>query len=252
MGGTQSTGGTPTTGGTKATGGTPTTGGSKATGGAQSTGGSKATGGSTGTTGLGTWTTGYVATMYGNVNSGDCVGYTSFSDTTNFNSQTCPNVTKATYSSGVANNASYYGATGDLSGLWVGAECQCQGGGTGNCTTAPSCPSESQSGGNCGICVAVKCDPSGTFSTGGTTNDNRCNTTTYVVVQIIDACPHNHPTNVASSIGWCTSRQANHIDLSCSGLGGISNLGTAIGQAGWLNVDVQQVNCSLGLGPHSL
>ena len=163
---------------------------------------------------------------------------------------------KATFQSGVANNASYYGATGDLSSLWVGGECVCQNppGGTGDCPSGnyPSCPSESQSGGNCGICVAVKCDPSGTFTYGGTTNDNHCNTSTYAVVQIIDACPHNHPTNVASTIGWCTSRQANHVDLSCSALGGISNLGTSIGQAGWLNVDVQVVNCSIGLGLHSL
>jgi hypothetical protein len=238
-----------TTGG-KSTGGTPSGGmatGGKATGGTAT--GGKATGGS-GT--IGAWTTGYVATMYGNVNLGDCVGYSSFSDNTNYNSQTCPNVTKASYSSGVANNASYYGATGDLSSLWVGAQCQCPGGGTGDCSQAPSCPSESQSGGNCGMCVAVKCDPSGTFSLSGTTHNADCSTTTYVVVQIIDACPHNHPTNVASSVGWCTSRQANHIDLSCSGLGDISTLGTSVGRDGWLNVAVQKVDCSVGLGKHSL
>ena len=151
------------------------------------------------------------------------------------------------------NNASYYGALGDLSSLWGSApECQCQGGGTGNCTSAPSCPGESQTGGACGICVAVKCDPSGTFSLSGSTHDGDCSSTEYAVVQIIDACPHNHPTNVASSEGWCTSRQAQHIDLSCSALGGISTLGNKIGQDGWLNVDVQQVNCSIGLGLHSL
>ena len=249
------TGGTAATGGSKAaTGGTPATGGSKAaTGGTPATGGSKSTGGSTGTTGLGAWTTGYVATMYGNSSSGDCAGYSSFSDSTNYDSQTCPNVTKASYSSGAANNASYYGALGDLSSLWGSApECQCPGGGTGNCTQAPSCPGEAQSGGACGMCVAVKCDPSGSYSSGGSTHDGDCSTTTYVVVQIIDACPHNHPTNVASANGWCTSKQSQHIDLSCSGLGGISTLGTSVGRDGWLNVDVQQVACSIGLGTHSL
>jgi hypothetical protein len=102
------------------------------------------------------------------------------------------------------------------------------------------------------MCVAVKCDPSGTFMLGGTTHDADCNTAQYAVVEVIDACPHNHPTNVASSEGWCTSRQANHIDLSCSALGGISSLGMNVGRDGWLNVDVQIVPCSLGLGLHSL
>jgi hypothetical protein len=105
---------------------------------------------------------------------------------------------------------------------------------------------------DCGKCVAVKCDPNGTISEGGYNHDMYCGTTEYVVIEVIDACPHNHPTNVASSEGWCTSRQANHIDLSCSALGGISNLGTGVGIQGWLNVDVQVVPCCLGLGPHSL
>ncbi len=242
---------------TSHSGGAPVAGGAPGSGGTVvGTGGTPATGGSTGTTGLGAWTTGYVATMYGNDSSGDCSGYPNFSDTTNFDSQTCPNVTKTTYSAGVANNASYYGATGDLSSLWTingnVPVCQCPGGGTGNCTQAPSCPGEAQSDGDCGICVAVKCDPSGTYTSGGSTHDADCSTTTYVVVQIIDACPHNHPANVASANGWCTSTQPQHIDLSCSGLGGISTLGTNIGRDGWLNVDVQQVACSIGLGTHSL
>ena len=153
--------------------------------------------------------------------------------------------------SGVANDASYYGAPGDLSSIWQGGECMCQAGtgsGTGNCTAPPSCPMEQ----DCGKCVAVKCDPNGTISEGGYTHDQYCSSTEYVVIEVIDACPHNHPTNEASSEGWCTSTQANHIDLSCSALGGISNLGTDIGEQGWLNVDVQVVPCSLGLGLHSL
>jgi hypothetical protein len=177
-------------------------------------------------------------------------------DTTSINSQTCTTgqnkVTIASYSAGVNNNASYYGALGDLSTLWVGAECSCNGNDTCPSNQAPSCTAESSVGGDCGICVAVKCDPSGTFSLGGTTHDSDCSKTEYAVVQIIDACPHDHPTNVASSEGWCTSRQANHIDLSCSALGGISTKGMNIDQDGWLNVDVQKVDCSVGLGLHSL
>jgi len=191
--------------------------------------------------------------MFGNHSAGDCASYSNFTDTTDIADSACVsemegNVTLATYSSGTANDSSYYGAPGDLSSIWSGGECECQGGGTGNCTTAPSCPMEQ----DCGKCVAVKCDPNGTISEGGYNHDMYCGTTEYVVIEVIDACPHNHPTNVASSEGWCTSRQANHFDLSCSALGGISNLGTGVGIQGWLNVDVQVVPCCLGLGPHSL
>ena len=190
--------------------------------------------------------------MFGNDSSGDCAGYPNFSDSTNIQNSACVSSVRgfalAAYSAGVANDASYYGAPGDLSSIWQGPQCMCQGGGTGNCSSPPSCSMEQ----DCGLCVAVKCDPSGTFSLGGATHDSNCSTTQYAIVEVIDACPHNHPTNVASSEGWCTSRQANHIDLSCSALGGISNLGMKIGQDGWLNVDVQIVPCSLGLGLHAL
>jgi hypothetical protein len=252
---TTASGGLPSGG--KASGGTAT--GGTATGGKASGGtatGGKATGGSTtgGSGAIGTWISGYAATMYGNSSSGDCAGYSNFSDSTNISGGVCTwmtgalKVTIASYQSGVANNASYYGAPGDLASIWQGGLCTCPGGGTGDCTSAPSCNDEQL----CAKCVAVKCDPNGSFTYSGTNHGTYCNTTTYVVVQIIDACPHNHPTNVASPIGWCTSRQANHIDLSCSGLAAISNLGTNIGQQGWLDVAVQVVDCSVGLGKHSL
>jgi hypothetical protein len=228
-------------------------GGTNGAGGRNGVGGSTGSGGAGGTPGLGPWTTGYVATMYGNDTSGDCAGYPSFSDMTSIRSATCSRVvTVASFVTGTANNASFYGATGDLSSLWVGAPCACNGSDTCAANQAPSCPAEQLIGGNCGICVAVKCDPAGTFSLGGTTHDQDCNRTQYAVVQIIDACPHDHPTNVASSEGWCTTRQANHVDLSCSALGGISTKGMSIGQDGWLNIDVQRVDCSIGLGLHAL
>ncbi len=255
-GGMTGSGGRNGTGGSGAGGSAAGMGGSNSVGGSNGAGGRNAAGGSTGsggTTGLGPWTTGYVATMYGNDTSGDCAGYPNFGDMTSIRSATCSRVvTVASFAAGTANNASFYGATGDLSSLWVGARCSCNGSDTCPANQAPSCPAEQQSGGNCGICVAVKCDPTGTFSLGGATHDQDCNRTQYAVVQIIDACPHDHPTNVASSEGWCTTRQANHVDLSCSALGGISTKGMNIGQDGWLNVDVQQVDCSVGLGLHLL
>ena len=72
---------------------------------------------------------------------------------------------------------------GDLSSIWSGGECECQGGGAGNCTTAPSCPMEQ----DCGKCVAVKCNPNGTISEGGYNHDMYCGTTEYVVIEVIDA-----------------------------------------------------------------
>ena len=266
-GGADGSGGEPVDGGADGSGGTAAEAGADGSGGKPAEAGSDGSGGKpaeagadgagapdSGTSGLGTWITGYAATMFGNDSMGDCSGYTNFSDTTNIEDSACASngtVAIASYSAGAANDASYYGAPGDLSSIWQGGECTCQAGtgsGTGNCTAPPSCPMEQ----DCGKCVAVRCDPNGTITEGGFTHDQYCSTAEYVVIEVIDACPHNHPTNEASSEGWCTSTQANHIDLSCSALGGISDLGTNIGQQGWLNVDVQIVPCSLGLGLHSL
>ena len=99
----------------------------------------------------------------------------------------------------------------------------------------------------------MKSDPTSTFEDSqGFSHSSSRNSSDFVVAQNIDACPHNHTTNVGSSSGWCTEKQAQHIDLSCSGLGDISNLGTKVGQQGWLPVSVQVVDCGLGLGKHSL
>src|ERR1051325_3168916 len=85
--------------------------------------------------------------------------------------------------------------------------------------------------GSCGLCIAVKSDPTSTFEDSqGFSHSSSRNSSDFVVAQNIDACPHNHTTNVGSSSGWCTEKQAQHIDLSCSGLGDISNLGTKVGQ----------------------
>jgi hypothetical protein len=72
----------------------------------------------------------------------DASGYANFSDTANIAGSACASngtVTIASHSSGVANDASYYAAPGDLSSIWQGGEC----------------PMEQ----DCGKCVAVKCDP---------------------------------------------------------------------------------------------
>jgi hypothetical protein len=253
--GADGAGGTVSEGGEDGSGAKPADGGADGSGRKPAEAGADGAGGpDSGTPGLGPWITGYAATMFGNDSMGDCSGYANFSDTTNIADSACASngtVSIAGYSSTTANDASYYGAPGDLSSIWQGGECTCQAGtgsGTGNCTAPPSCPMEQ----DCGKCVAVKCDPNGTITEGGFNHDQYCSTSEYVVIEVIDACPHNHPTNEASSEGWCTSTQANHIDLSCSALGGISDLGTNIGQQGWLNVDVQIVPCSLGLGLHSL
>jgi hypothetical protein len=112
-----------------------------------------------------------------------------------------------------------------------GATTACNGSTTATCG-GPSCPDE--------------------ISSNGYSHNSACNSAPFVVVQNIDACPHNHTTNVGSSDGWCTERQPQHIDLSCSGLDDISNQATKVGQSGWLGVSVQVVDCGIGLGKHSL
>jgi hypothetical protein len=64
------------------------------------------------------------------------------------------------------------------------------------------------------------------------------------VVQLIDACPHNHPNNPY----WCTDARRNHIDISCSAFREITD-GRDIGKIGSINVYARPVDCSVGLGP---
>jgi hypothetical protein len=238
--GGRSSGGT-ASGGT-ASGGRPTGGtstGGKATGGA-------ATGGTSAGGTLNWDSAAYSATMFGNVNSGDCTQLqgTSFSDGTNISASACVAGTRTVTLN--AENSKWYGAPGDLSTIWQGAQCTCQGGGTGACSTAPSCADEQ----DCGKCFAVKCDPNSTakYSNGDTRSGTQyCNSSQYVVIQIIDACPHNHPSNS----WWCTSSEPNHIDVSCSALVAITGSGYNAGNLGWLGVRVAPVACSVGLGIHA-
>jgi hypothetical protein len=201
----------------------------------------------------GAWTGGFAATMFGNHTSGDCNGLANFSDTTNIAQANCVGdgtVTLATYSSGVANNAAYYGAPGDLSSIWAGGECTCQPpnqASTATCPSAPSCATEQ----DCGKCFEIKCDPNGTstYSNGDTRNGaSYCNASQGVVIQVIDACPHNHPSNT----WWCTSKSPQHIDLSCSALEAIASTPSSVGSWGWLDVQVRPISCSVGLGPVAL
>jgi hypothetical protein len=187
--------------------------------------------------------------MFGNHTMGDCAGLANFSDTTNISGATCTHqgVTIATFMSGVANDASFYGAPGDESSIWMGPTCTCQQGQTENaagmCPTAPSCNMEQ----DCGRCFQIKCDPNGTgtYSNGDTRMGAQyCNPNQSVVIEVIDACPHNHPSNT----WWCTNQRKNHIDLSCSAMEGIIGTSQMAGSLGWVNVQVRPVDCSVGLG----
>jgi hypothetical protein len=193
--------------------------------------------------------------MFGNTTTtnSDCGGVPNFNDMTNISGATCTHqgVSLMPYSAAVANNSSYYGAPGDEASIWMGPLCTCQNGAAenaaGKCPTAPSCNME----GDCGRCFEIKCDPNGTgtYSDGATRVGPRyCNVTQSVVIQVIDACPHNHPSNT----WWCTDQRKNHIDISCSAMRGISGNPAAIGTTGWVNVQVRPVDCSVGLGPHAI
>ena len=236
--------------------------GGRATGGSTATGGTAAGGrgnGGTGTGGVGSggsagasgWLVGYTATMFGNTTAGDCTAVPNFSDATAISGATCTHqgVTIAAYSAGTANNASFYGAPGDLSSIWMGPTCVCPAGSTtsatGVCSRAPSCPMETV----CGRCFEVKCDPmgTGTYSDGATrVGAMYCNPNQSAVIQIIDACPHNHPNNTY----WCTTARPQHIDLSCTAFSNITVSSTArpLSTIGSVNVHVRQVDCSVGLG----
>jgi hypothetical protein len=77
----------------------------------------------------------------------------------------------------------------------------------------------------------------------GFTHDEFCKPNTSVVVQLIDACPHNHPNNSY----WCTTARPNHIDLSCTAFNAIAQ-GRPIGEIGSINVYARAVSCTVGLG----
>jgi hypothetical protein len=254
------------TGGASGSGGLAATGGSGSGGLTMAGAGGTATGGR-GTGGMGTagagaggaaaggvggggpWMAGYTATMFGNVTGGDCNGLANFSDMTQIRSATCTlqGVALAAYSVGTANNSSFYAAAGDLSTIWQGPTCVCPNGSTQNaagvCSRSPSCPMEAI----CGRCFEVKCDPAGTgtYSDGVTrVGAMYCNPNQSTVVQIIDACPHNHPNNP----WWCTTNRQNHIDISCSAMKAIAGNPNNVGAWGWLNVQVRPVPCSVGVG----
>ena len=100
---------------------------------------------------------------------------------------------------------------------------------------------------DCGRCFEVKCDPAGTgtYSDGATrVGAMYCNPNQSAVIEIIDACPHNHPNNP----WWCTTQRQNHIDISCSAMKAIAGNPNNVGSWGWLNVQVRPVDCAVGLG----
>jgi hypothetical protein len=183
------------------------------------------------------WSSEYTATMFGEV---DCarLGFDDPGDS-DLNHSTC--ISSGAVSLNVENRV-YFGATGDLSSLWSGPPCVCQGREQGGvCRTPPACPDQ----GNCGQCVEVTCNFEGkySFQSDGLTHDEFCRPGRSVVVQLIDACPHNHPNNQY----WCTQARPEHIDISCSAFRSIS-VGRDIAQIGSLNVRVRRVDCSVGLG----
>jgi hypothetical protein len=175
--------------------------------------------------------------MFGQVN---CAPF-GFSDATNLNGSTCVG-RGAVQLSGA--NTMYFGAAGDLSTLWNGApQCTCAGNqNQARCGSPPGCAGQT----DCGQCVEIACNGTGThsFMNDGFTHNEFCKPNTSVVVQLIDACPHNHPNNTY----WCTAARPNHIDVSCSAFNAIAT-GRPIGEIGSVNVYARPVNCNVGLGP---
>lgn len=183
------------------------------------------------------WLSEYTATMFGEVNCAP-LGFDDPGDS-DLNRSTCISSGKVKLN---AQNQLYFGATGDLASLWSGPQCACNGREvSGVCRTPPACPEQ----GNCGQCVEVTCNFEGrhSFQNDGVTHDEFCRPGHSVVVQLIDACPHNHPNNPY----WCTAARPEHIDLSCSAFREITQ-GRGIGEIGSVNVRVRPVDCGVGLG----
>jgi hypothetical protein len=183
------------------------------------------------------WHSSYTATMFGEL---DCARF-GFDDPGDSDlSQSACVSTRAVQLD--AANQVYFGATGDLASLWTGPPCACNGSEkAGICRTPPACPEQ----GNCGQCVEVTCNFEGqhSFQNDGITHNEFCRPGQSVVVQLIDACPHNHPNNPY----WCTSARPDHIDVSCSAFRALTQ-GRDIGQIGSINVHARIVDCSVGLG----
>jgi hypothetical protein len=186
------------------------------------------------------WLSDYTATMFGEV---DCAQF-GFDDPGDSDLQQAACVNRGAVALD-ARNQIYFGATGDLSSLWTGAPCSCQGAREqGTCRTPPACPEQ----GNCGQCVEVTCNFEGrqSYQGDGVTHDEYCRAGSSVVVQLIDACPHNHPNNAY----WCTEARKNHVDVSCSAFRELTT-GRDIGKIGSINVHVRPIDCAVGLGPRT-
>jgi hypothetical protein len=186
------------------------------------------------------WLSDYTATMFGEV---DCARF-GFDDPGDSDLHLAACVSRAAVRLD-EHNQIYFGATGDLSSLWSGAPCRCQGTEQeGACRTPPACPDQR----NCGQCVEVTCNFEGrhSFQDDGVTHGEFCRPGRSVVVQLIDACPHNHPNNPY----WCTEARRDHIDISCSAFRELTE-GRDIGKIGSINVHARAVDCSVGLGPRS-
>lgn len=186
------------------------------------------------------WHSDYTATMFGEI---DCARF-GFDDPGDSDLDLAACVSRGAVRLDEKNQV-YFGATGDLSSLWTGAPCTCQGAERGRvCRTPPACPEQH----NCGQCVEVTCNFDGrhSFQGDGATHNEFCRSGRSVVVQLIDACPHNHPNNPY----WCTEARKNHVDISCSAFRELTE-GRDIGKIGSINVHARVVDCSVGLGPRS-
>ncbi|MEW5307321.1 MAG: hypothetical protein WDW36_009727 [Sanguina aurantia] len=114
--------------------------------------------------------------------------------------------------------ATFYGGVGDP---WTIHDGSCGYGyidsnvGTGDFVCAAS-DCNPDFGGSCGRCYEVKCDSGFVHDNYGQSFDrsNMCHDTTEsVVVQVIDSCPCNYPTNGYSNKRWCCGDHY-HLDLS--------------------------------------
>ncbi|KAI9136951.1 RlpA-like double-psi beta-barrel-protein domain-containing protein-containing protein [Paraphysoderma sedebokerense] len=131
---------------------------------------------------------------------------------------------------------SWFGAMADKAPLYAGPACQPNPNGG----PYPICPNQ----GSCGKCYEIKCVSKFPAENGGA---QTCIPGKSVTVQIVDACPHNHPVNLGKkNDNPCQDTGVNHIDLNINAFKEIANLG-----AGTIRTQIREVACT-GLGPNAV
>ncbi|KAI9136566.1 RlpA-like double-psi beta-barrel-protein domain-containing protein-containing protein [Paraphysoderma sedebokerense] len=125
----------------------------------------------------------------------------------------------------VGQSAGAFGALSDHSPLWNAPKCR------DNLPDNPICDTQT----TCGLCVEIKCKG---YHLSPGDHPNTCNPNHSVVIKILDACPGNHPINIAKPQNWCNQTGIDHFDLYQPAFDHIAKLGDGI-----IDMEYQRTSC---------